>query len=600
MFPGTLRFGPFELDSENFELRRAGRRVKLDKTPLELLLFLAERPGKLVTHEEAVEHVWGKDVFIEAESALYTAIRKIRRALGDHPARPRFLETIARKGYRFTLPKAVRKAGAREDRPPKRPVLAVLPLDNLSGDPRQEYFSDGLTEELITALGKRSPEELGVIARTSVMRYKGTRKNIAEIGRELGADYLIEGSVRRGRGRVRIAVQLIRAADGTHVSAESIERPLGDILRVQAEVAEAVAQTIRLKLARTLPASSALDAEVYDSYLRARYLWDQRTAPAVRAAIRHFEKAIEGDPRYAPAWAGLSSCYAVLPITSDSRPHESFPRAKDAATRALKIDSSLPEAHIACGIVHFWFDWDWTAAEREFRHACELNPSDSSARLFLAHLYSNLTRHAEALAEIRSARQLDPLSFLVNTHEGQFLYNARRYHEALAPLERVLELAPRFWIAHIVLGKIRGIEKQYRKALAEFAKAHLNSGGNTEAAGLRGYTLGISGQAAGARRTLRELEQHARRRYVPPVHRALISLGLGERAAAMERLENAVEERDVRLTFLAVEPRWDPLRADPRFEKIYMRLGFPARTTPGARARYSSPIPPPPKGERIS
>ncbi len=199
MLPAILRFGPFELNAENFELKRAGRRIKLDKTALELLLFLAERPGRLVTHEEAVGRVWGKDVFIEAESALYTAIRKIRRALGEHPAHPRFVETVARKGYRFVLPKASREKNRKEDQPPKRPILAVLPLDNLSGDPRQDYFSDGLTEELITALGRLSPEELGVIARTSVMRYKGTKKSIAEIGRELGADYLIEGSVRRAR-----------------------------------------------------------------------------------------------------------------------------------------------------------------------------------------------------------------------------------------------------------------------------------------------------------------------------------------------------------------------------------------------------------------
>ncbi len=577
MLQGTLRFGPFELDPENFELRRAGRRVKLDKTPLELLLFLAERSGKLVTHKEAVEHVWGKDVFIEAEPALYTAIRKIRKALGENSTRVRFVETVARKGYRFRLPKADGAEVAAE-KPRRRPFLAILPLENLSGDPSQEYFSDGLTEELTTALGKLSPEELGVIARTSVMRYKGTKKSISEIGRELGADYLIEGSVRRGRGRVRVAVQLIRADNETHVAAESIERPLGDILRVQAEVAEAVAQTIRLKLVRPLPTSPGLDAEVYDSYLRARYLWDQRTAPAVRGAIRHFEKALEGDPDYAPAWAGLSTCYAILPITSDSRPRDSFPKAKEAAERALKIDSALPEAHVARGIAHFWFDWDWAAAEREFRRACELNPSDSSARLFLAHIYSNLTRHTEAIAEIRAARRLDPLSLILNTHEGQFQYNARRYSEALAPLERVLELAPRFWIAHIVLGKVLGVGGQHRKALVEFTKAYEYSEGNTEGAGLRGYTLGVMGKRAEARRELRKLDKQARGQYVPPLHRALVLVGLGERTEALEALDNALEERDVRLTFLAVEPRWDSLRDAPRFKAIYKRVGLPAAT----------------------
>ena len=232
MLPAILRFGPFELNAENFELKRAGRRVKLDKTALELLLFLAERPGRLVTHEEAIRARVGQGrLLIEAESALYTAVRKIRRPLGEHPAHPRFVETVARKGYRFVLPKASLEKDRKENKPPKRPILAVLPLDNLSGgpDPRQDYFSDGLTEGWIAALGRLSPEELGVIARTSVMRYKGAKKSVAEIGRELGADYVIEGSVRRSRGRVRVAVQLIRTSDETHVSAENIESPLGDV-----------------------------------------------------------------------------------------------------------------------------------------------------------------------------------------------------------------------------------------------------------------------------------------------------------------------------------------------------------------------------------
>lgn len=577
MPPGTLRFGPFELDSENFELRRAGRRVKLDRTPLELLLFLAERPGKLVTHEEAVEHVWGKDVFIEAEAALYTAVRKIRQALGDRSGRPRFIETVARKGYRFVPPTA-HGTQPQEALRGKRPVLAVLPLENLSGDPGQEYFSDGLTEELTTALGKLSPDELGVIARTSAMRYKGAKKSASEIGHELAADYLIEGSVRRSRSRLRVAIQVIRAADETHVWAESIERPLGDVLRIQEQVAAAVAQVIRLKLARASLGASVPDPEVYDSYLRARYLWAQRTASSVRRAIDYFEHALGRDARYARAWAGLGACHAVLPITGDFRPRDSFPRAKEAAARALDLDDTLPEAHVVRGIVHFWFDWNWASAEREFDRARRLNPSDCEARMFLAHLHSNLARHEEALTGIRAARSLDPLSLIATTHEGQFLYHARRYDEAVAPLERVLELAPRFWIAHIVLGKVWGVRKLFRQALAHFVRAYRYSLGNTEAEALRGYTLGLSRRAAGARRVLRELEQQSRRRYIPPVHRALISLGLGERGAALEELEKAVEERDVRLTFLAVEPRWESLRADPRFVAICKRLRLPARS----------------------
>ena len=588
MPPETFHFGPFELDAENFELRRAGRRVKLHRTPLELLFLLVGRAGKLVTHEEAVEGVWGKDTFIEAESALYTAIRKIRRALGDNPARPHYIETVARKGYRFIALAAAPAAHARaaDDKSSDKPViLAVLPLDNLSGDPKQDYFSDGLTEELISELGRFSPQEMRVIARTSVMRYKGTRKSIAQISTELGADYFIEGSTRHERGRVRITLQLIRGSDQTHVWAESFERPLGHILRVQAEVGRAVAEKIRLKLSASLPASTTVDPEVYDLYLRGRYLLDQRTAPAIRQAIQYFEKALAEDSTHAPSWAALATSYAILAITSDFRPSDSFPQAREASDKALSLDRALPEAHVARGIVQFWFDWNWKAAEKEFRRACELNPSNSAARMYLAHTHSDLLRHSEAIPEIRAVRRLDPLSRIVNTHEGQFLYNARQYDEAIVPLQRVLELAPRFWVAHIVLGKIWGVRKRYRPALAEFSKAHRYSFGNTEAIGLRGYTLGASGHSAQARRVLRELETRGRRQYVPPVHRAFILLGLDEHRGVYEALDNAVEERDVRLTFLAVEPRWDPLRSTPQFESIRKRVGLPLGEGGQTRAR---------------
>ena len=575
---GVLRFGPFELDSDSFQLRRAGKPVRLDRIPLELLLLLAQRPGKLVTHAEAVDRVWGKDVFIEAETALYTAIRKIRRALHDDPARPRYVETVSRKGYRFIadLEPAARppeKVGL----PSGRVILAVLPLDNLSGDAGQDYFSDGLTEELITELGRLSPHEMGVIARTSVMRYKGTRKRVTEIARELGADYLIEGSARTGTGRVRIAAQLIRADDETHAWAESYERPLDDVLWVQAEVARAVAEAIRLKLAPGAPPSGSVDAEAHDDYLRARDLWNQRTPPAIQKAMGYFEKALQINSNYAPAWAGLGTCYAILPITSDRRPRECFPRAREAAERALALDDKLPEALIARGIVHFWFDWEWDSAEQKFRRAIDLNPSDSNARLYLAHLFSNLTRHVEALEEIRLARRLDPLSRIVNTHEGHFLYNARRYDSALQPLERALELDPHFFVAHMTMGKVYGVQGRYREALAEFAKAFRYSSGNTEALALRGYTLGVSGRRAQARRVLRDLEQKAKKLYVPPLHRSLPWLGLGESTAALEALEEALEERDVRLTFLAVEPRWDALRPHPTFQRLLECVGLPSR-----------------------
>ncbi len=328
-----------------------------------------------------------------------------------------------------------------------------------------------------------------------------------------------------------------------------------------------------------------MDPEAFDSYLRARFLLDQRTAPAIRRAIGYFEKSLGRDPRYALAWAGLATCYATLPITSDARPRDCFPNTVETVRRALALDISLPEAHIASGIAHFWFDWNWAAAEREFQRARELNPSDSRALMFLAHLYSNLSRHGEALKGIQAAGRLDPLSLIINTHQGQFLYHARRYAEAQRPLERILEVAPRFWIARVIHGLILGVRGRLREALREFSAGYRYSYGNTFAPALRGYTLGALGNSAAARTLLRELDRRARRTYVPPVHPSLVRLGLSEPAAALDDLEKAVEERDVRLVFLAVEPRWDPLRTHPQFEKLSKRIGFP--TAPAGNRRPS-------------
>lgn len=573
----VIRFGRFELEPANFELRRDARRIKLDRKPLELLILLATRPGQLVTHQEAIHAVWGELAVIEFDSALYTAIRKVRRALRDRSSRPRFIETVARRGYRFIAASTQRASHrlAREESEPNRKMLAVLPLENLSGDARYDYFTDGLTEDLIGELGSFSPRELGVIARTSVMRYKGARTQAARIGADLGVEYLIQGSARHERGRVRIAVQLIRTDDQTVVWADAFERPVNDVLQIQVEVATAVADRIRLKLAVGPRSLVHTDPAVYDLYLRARYLCELRTALANRRAIRLFESALRRDPQYAPAWAGLARCYAIQAITSDVRPRDSFPLAREASERALALDPKLPEALIARGVTNFWFDWQWQAAERDFRSASELNPSNAPARMFLAHLQSNLAHHDSAITEIRAGQRLDPLAPIMNTHEAHFLYNAGRYDEAAEPLQRALDLAPRFWVARIVAGKILGMRGRARDAIEEFSKAQRFSQGNTEAVGLRGYTLGASDHAAEARRVLHELNARARRRYVPPVHQALVHLGLDDREGVFDALERAVDERDVRLTFLAIEPRWVPLVNSPGFERVRTRVGLP-------------------------
>jgi TolB-like protein/Flp pilus assembly protein TadD len=573
-----IHFGRFELDPANFELRRDGRRIKLNRKPMELLILLANRPGLLVTHEEAVHAVWGTGVVIEFDAALYTAIRKLRQAVGDRRARPRIIETVARKGYRFIAPtteRARQMGPSNQEEAGARKMLAVLPFQNLSGNPNHDYFSDGLTDDLIGELGSFSPQELGVIARTSVMRYKKMGASVARIGADLGVQYLIQGSARHARGRVRIAFQLVRIRDQTVIWADAFERPADDVLKIQVEMARVVADKIRLKLSVAPRSLVHTDPDVYDRYLRARYLCELRTSTAIRRAIGQFESALNRDAGYAPAWAGLATCYAMQAITSDVRPRDSFPMAREASERAIALDAKQPEALIARGMTNFWFDWKWQEAEADFRRASELNPSNPAACMFLAHLRSNLGRHESAISGIRAGKRLDPVSPIVHTHEAHFLYNARRYEEAAAPLKRILGLAPRFWVAHIVAGKILGIRRKFSRANDAFAKAHLYSNGNTEAVGLKGFTLASAGRAVEARRVLRDLMKRAQSRYVPPVHQALVHLGLGDHEGVFAALERAIDERDVRLTFFAVEPRWAPLWETPRFDSIRLRIGLP-------------------------
>jgi TolB-like protein len=575
---GRIQFGPFELDPENFQLRRDGKPVRMEKAPLELLFVLAGRAGRLVSQSEAAELVWGKDVHIETGSALYTAVRKIRQALGGTSKSSTYIETIPRKGYRFVGGRRCPQHDARGEA--MRPMLAVLPLENLSVDPEQEYFSDGLTEELITELGRVSPQHLGVIARTSVMRYKRATKSIHEIAEELGCQYFIEGSVRRDKKRVRIAVQLIRAADQTHLWAGTFEKPLREVLRVQEEVARAAAHEIRGRLARR-PTVPEIDPDLYDIYLRGRFVQSLLVRPALGAAIECFERVLERCSTFAPAWAALAECYVRLPITSDFRPAEAFSKAREAAEAAIRIDPTLAEAYAARSAERFWHAWDWAGAEADCLRAQSYSPSCASAYLWRAHLLSNLGTHGEALAEIARAKQLDPFSRIISALHGQFHYHAgpQHYPQAEALLRYGLELDPRFWVTHIIFSKIWGLGGNYAKAVQAANRAYRFSRGNTEAKALAAWAQAQMGRKSEARRALKQLENTAKKQYVPPLHRALIHMSLGEQVPALDALDEAVAARDVRLTFLRVEPRWNSLRTNPRFQTILSRVNLGAEQT---------------------
>ena len=410
------------------------------------------------------------------------------------------------------------------------------------------------------------------------MAYKATRKTIAEIGRELNVDYALEGSVRREGHRVRISAQLIRASDQTHLWAHNYDRELKDVLAVQAELARAIADQVQIRLAprdhAPLAEAGSMDHAAYDAFLHGRFhLW-KVTRPSIERAIEYFRQATEIDPRMAVAYAGLADCYDILPITSDVRPREAFPKAEQAAMQALKIDQGLAEAHCALSSVRFWYNWDWHASAEHSRRAIVRNTNYALAHLRYGHLLSNTGRHEQAIAEIDLARQLDPFSPITNTLCAQFRFQARRYDEVLPLLARALEIDPNFFVAHIVFAKMYQFLGRYDEALIAAQKARQFSGGNTEAISLIGYTYALMKRRAEAEEVLRELQRLTPQKFVPPYNLATVFLGLGESEKALDYLEKAYQERDVHMVFLNVEPKWESLRGSPRFQSLLHRIAL--------------------------
>lgn len=462
----------------------------------------------------------------------------------------------------------------------KRVMLVVLPFENLSQDPEQEYFSAGLTEETIADLGGVASDRLGVIARTSAMSYKGTRKSIAQIGRELGVDFAVEGSVRRHADRVRISVQLIRTSDQTHVWAQQYDRELSDVLAVQDDIGRAIAQQIQVKLTPACAAHRAsarlVNQAAYDAYLQGRFhLW-RVTRPDLERALEYFRQATEIDPTMAVAHAGLAQTYMVLPIAGGADPRQAFPRAEEAAKQALELDPDSAEAQTAMTGLRHWYSWDWASAEAYARKAIARNPSYARAHQVLGRLLTNIGRHDEAIAEIDIARRLDPLAPLIIALSADFRLEARRYDEVEPLIHKAHELDPNFWVAHVSAAKLYLHQARYAEALAAAESARSFSAGHSETLALMGFCHGAMGRRDEAEKILSELERRGAAGYVPATHLATVHLGLGDTGQAMRWLERAFEDRDVWLTEAAVEPRWDGLRVHPGFQNLIRRIGFPA------------------------
>ena len=571
----VFRFGEFQLDVPAYELRRRGELVRIERRPMDLLILLLERRGELVSRADIAERLWGSSVYVDIETGVNTAIRKIRQALHDAPERPAFIETVSGKGYRFIANLEV--IPAREEIPP-RTIIAVLPFEHLGVDSGREYLADGLTEELIAALGQVHPEHFGVIGRTSMMAYKRTTKSLAEIGRELDADFLVESSIRAEAGRLRITSKLIRARDQIQIWSDSYDSVPASVLEFQRELSTAIAREVKLRVSPTRLAALAQrqtqHVEAYDFYLRGRYFWNQLSPPTTRRAIEFYIRATELDPDYTLAWCGLADAYAAAPISGDAAPFEVWPRARDAAGHAVTAGPNLAEAQTSVGYVNFWLEWDWVAAESAFRKAIAIDRNYALAHRTLGVLLSMIGRHEEASSEACRARELDPLDPAHHALSAQIAFHGRSYSAAVQLAHRAIVLDPEFWVGYYQLALASERLGHYDSALNALHKAGMFGSGNSKVLGLRGYIFAKEGQSKEAEDVIGTLATASRQGYVPPYATALVYAGLGERHAAIDWLERAYEVHDVHLTLLTADPKWDPFRADDEFKALLKRCSF--------------------------
>jgi TolB-like protein/DNA-binding winged helix-turn-helix (wHTH) protein/Tfp pilus assembly protein PilF len=636
--PGRLRFGIFEADLRTGELRKRGVRIRLQEQPFQVLAVLLARPGELVTRNELRDRLWTADTFVDFDHGLNKAINKIREALGDSAESPRFVETVARRGYRFIAdvavvvlesappdthaPLADGDPLAADDREPPQVAeqsagpkrrgwqrtlritgcglalasvvlvgwllhsraqsptirsLAVLPLENLSGDPSQEYFADGMTDQLIATLGQISA--LRVISRTSVMAYKGARKPLPQIARALNVDAVIEGSIMRSGGRVRITAQLIEAAVDKHLWAQSYEGDVRDALALQSRVARAIAEEIRVtvqpKEQAALKSVKAVNPDAYEAYLKGRYFWNKRSADGLKKAKAFFDEAVAEAPDYAQAYSGLADTYALLGDWQYGvmAAREALPAAKAAAIKALELDHTLGEAHTSLGFALSGFDWDWASAEKEFRLAIDDNPGYATAHHWYAWHLSLMGRHGEAIAEMRKARNLDPLSLIINADLAEILLIAHFYDESVQQSRGTIEIDPDFALAHNQLAEAYLQTHRRDDAIIEFQKAVELSEGSPLCTANLARAYASSGRSADAGQLLTGLKKRSSPAYSNAAEIAMIYAALGEKAQAMAWLDRGYSERFN--PGVLMRPGFDSLRADPGFRDLVNRVGLP-------------------------
>jgi TolB-like protein/Tfp pilus assembly protein PilF len=563
-----VRFGQFEIDERTGELRKDGNKVRLQEQPLQILQLLLEHPGEIVTREELRKRVWPTDTFVDFDHGINNAIKRLRESLSDEAETPKFVETVARRGYRFIG--RLETTGCTES-------LAVLPLENLSHDPEQEYFADGLTDSLITQLARISA--LRVISRTTAMHYKRIHRPLPEIARELGVSKIIEGTVQRSGGRVRVTAQLVEASTDTHLWADSFERDLRDVLSLQSELARAIVKEVQVKLTPQEQAHLArvnrVDPEAYDAYLKGRYYFYQRRGDALRKGVQCFEHAIEKDPTYAAAYAGLADCLSLLGWWAFVPPAEGCGKARELALKAIQRDPSLGEAHgsLAWATVHY--DYDFALAEAEYRKCIELSPRHPTGHEWFGIYLTMVGRPEEGFEVLKTAIRLDPFVPIINAALAMGYWFARHRDETIEQLEKTIELDPNFAPAQWGLG-IGYLEKgMYEPAIAAVQKSVQLSQRAPIFVSLLGEAYAVAGRREDAQKILDELKETAKQRYVTPYVLARIYAALNEKDEAFRLLEKAYQEHAAWTAFMKSDPRLDNLRSDPRFGDLMRRMNFP-------------------------
>jgi TolB-like protein/DNA-binding winged helix-turn-helix (wHTH) protein/Tfp pilus assembly protein PilF len=646
-----VRFGVFEVDLKACELRKHGFRIKLAEQPFQVLAFLLERPGEIVTREELRDRLWPGDTFVDFDHGLNNAVMRVREVLLDSSEHPRYVETVPRRGYRFVapveetsvpppVPATIELEGGSTSPPSSasNPALAhtisehpswstivprwftsrlaaaiavvvvglaallvftiharnvatnqanatrstslvVLPLENLSGDKDQDYFADGMTDELIANLAKI--RSLHVISRSTAMTYKGTRKPLSEIARELNVDAVVEGTVMRVGSRVRITAELVQVSTDHHLWADTYESQMGDVLALQNRVSAAIVNEIRINLTpeerERLAKTPAVAPEAYENYLKGLYYWNKRSDENLTRAIGYFERATQLDPNYALAYAGLSDCYAIISaeIFGTMPASEAAPKARAAAVRALELDPTLAEAQTSLATEKFNYEWDWSGAAQGFERAIGLNPSYATAYQRYSLYLIAMGRAQDSFAQIQKARALDPLSLSINFSLGWRLYMARQYDAAITQLKDTLEMDPSYELPHLVAGQAYEQKGNYALAIPELRKAVELSRGTPLMVSALAHAYARSGNRAEAEKLLAQLQAKSMNHYVSPYYFAIVCVGLGRTEEALDWLEKAFGDRSNGLVFLKVEPELDDLRSNSRFIALQQKLEFP-------------------------